>query len=74
MVKDKLLRIINEIKENRGENKITELKDSMHLNKDLGLDSFDLAELTVKVEAEFDKDIYEDGVIYTVKEILERLT
>jgi len=43
-MKDKLLKIINEIKEKRGENKITELNDSMHLNKDLGLDSFDLAE------------------------------
>lgn len=46
----------------------------MHLNNDLGLDSFDLAELTVKIEAEFDKDVYEDGVIFTVQEILERLT
>ena len=68
-MKDKVLKIINEIKENRGEKKINVLNDTDHLNNDLGLDSFDLAELTVKIEAEFDKDIYEDGVIFTVKEI-----
>jgi acyl carrier protein len=73
-MKDKLLKIINEIKENRGEKKIAEINESMHLNNDLGLDSFDLAELTVKLEAEFDKDIYEEGVVYTVKEVLERLS
>ncbi|MBR1946712.1 MAG: hypothetical protein IKA35_01360, partial [Bacteroidaceae bacterium] len=39
----------------------------------LGLTSFDLAELTVNIEAEFDVDIFEDGLVNTIGEIYEKL-
>ena len=43
------------------------------LREDLSLTSFDLAELTVKIEDKFDIDIFEDGLVNTIGEILEKL-
>jgi len=39
----------------------------------LGLDSFNLAQLTVEIESEFGVDIFENGVISTVGEIFNQL-
>lgn len=36
--------------------------------------SFDLAELTVKIEDEFDIDIFEDGLVNTIGEIYAKLS
>ncbi|MGI6794791.1 phosphopantetheine-binding protein, partial [Bacteroides sp. KG68] len=44
-----------------------------NLRDDLGLTSFDLAELTVKLEDEFDIDIFEDGLVNTIGEIYKKL-
>ena len=46
---------------------------SSHLKNDIGLDSLDLALLTVKIEDEFKIDIFENGLVYTVSDILDRL-
>jgi acyl carrier protein len=70
---DKLLNIINAIRENKGEDSITIIKPDMTLREDLEFDSLDLAELTVKVEKEFGVDIFENGIIYTVDEILNQI-
>ena len=43
------------------------------LRNDLDLTSFDLAELTVRIEDEFDIDIFEDGLVNTVGEVLAKL-
>lgn len=69
----KILDIINEIKEGKGENLLTSLDKDMKLRDDLELDSFDLALLTAKIEDEFDVDVFEDGLIETVGEILIKL-
>ncbi len=45
----------------------------MHLRNDIGFDSLDLAELTVRIEAEYDIDIFEDGIVNTVSEIFQKL-
>lgn len=50
-----------------------ELTVATKLREDLGLDSLQLAQLTVGVEDEFDVDIFEDGVISTVGEILTKI-
>lgn len=47
--------------------------EKANLRYDLGLDSLDLAELTVRIENEFGVDIFEDGIVETVGEILEKL-
>lgn len=73
MMKDKVLNIINIIRENKGLIKLTKLSDSDKLREDIGFTSFDLAELTVRIEDEFDIDIFDDGLISTVGEILAKL-
>ena len=70
---EKLLKIINSIKKNMQDKPVESLTEEMRLREDLNLDSFDLAELTVKIEDEFDIDIFEDGLVLTVGEILNKL-
>lgn len=72
-MEEKILKIMNTILENRTKSKLTFLRTEMHLRNDLGFDSLDLAELTVRIEAEYGVDIFEDGVVNTVSEILEKL-
>ena len=52
---------------------INEINSEDNLRDNLGLNSFDLAELTVKIEDEFDIDIFEDGLVNTIGEIYEKL-
>ena len=52
---------------------VEEINDSTSLTDDLGLDSFDLAVLTVEIESEFGVDIFEKGLISTVGEIYKLL-
>ena len=49
------------------------INESTILSSDLGLDSFNLAQLTVIIEEEFGIDIFEKKVIRTVGEILNEL-
>lgn len=69
----KVLEIINEIRVAKSLEPVTELKEENRLREDLGLTSFDLAELTVKIEDEFDIDIFEDGLVNTIGEIFAKL-
>lgn len=69
----KLLEIINGVRENKGLEALAELKAEDRLREDYGFTSFDLAELTVNVEDEFDVDIFEDGLVNTVGEIINKL-
>lgn len=70
---DKLKDVINFILKNKGAEPLRELRTDMHLRNEIGFDSFDLAELTVRVEEEFGKDIFEDGLVNTVGEVLKKL-
>lgn len=69
----KLLEIINTVLANRGKSTVTSINEASSLRDDLGLDSLDLAELTVRIEAEYDVDIFEDGVVTTIGEILSKI-
>ncbi len=70
----KVLEIINQIRMNKNENPIQEIRQSLNLRDDIGFSSFDLAELTVRIEDEFSVDIFEDGLVNTVGEIFEKLS
>lgn len=70
---NKLLLIINEMREEAGEEVIGTLEASMDLREDLNFDSLMLAELTVRIEDEFDVDIFEDGIVQTIGEILIKI-
>lgn len=65
--------IKNILKENDIEPSVEEINDSTLLSDDLGLDSFNLAQLTVEIESEFGVDIFENGVITTVGDIFKQL-
>lgn len=69
----KVLEIINEIRAAKGLAPIESVNNETKLREDLALTSFDLAELTVKIEDEFDIDIFEDGLVSTIGEIYAKL-
>ena len=69
-----LLEVVNSIRENKELDRITEIKETDRLREDFGFTSFDLAELTVKIEDEFDIDIFEDGLVNTIGEIYSKLS
>lgn len=68
-----LLEVVNSIRENKELDKVGEIHESHRLREDYGFTSFDLAELTVKIEDEYDIDIFENGLVNTVGEILAKL-
>lgn len=70
---EQLLCIINTILENRGKKRVESITRETSLRDNLGFDSLDLAELTVRIEAEYDVDIFEDGVVATVGDIVDKI-
>lgn len=68
-----LRKIINEIKQANSQKLIDHLIPEMNLRDDLGFDSLDLAELTVKIEDEIGVDIFENGLVNTIGQLLNKL-
>ncbi|WP_246483922.1 acyl carrier protein [Heyndrickxia vini] len=72
-IKERLLFIINEMLEENDQERIKSWDESIKLRDDLNMDSLMLAELTVRIEDEFDIDIFEDGIVQTINEILLKI-
>lgn len=72
-MKEIILKAINEVLEGKGDSNILEVSSDTNLRLDLGFDSFDLAELTVRIEESTGKDIFENGIINTIGDIYEIL-
>ena len=70
----KVLEVINDIRASKNMEAVVTLNEGDKLRDDLGLTSFHLAELTVRIEDEFDIDIFEDGLVNTVGEIYAKLS
>lgn len=70
----KVLEVINDIRASKNMEAVVTLNEGDKLRDDLGLTSFDLAEFTVRIEDEFDIDIFEDGLVNTVGEIYAKLS
>lgn len=70
---EKLLEIINKVRKNKSLNELDTVDITLDLRNDLGFDSLDLAELTVRIEDEYNIDIFEDGIVNTVGEICSKL-
>ena len=70
-MKEKVLEIINNIRAAKDMAPVAELHIEDNLRNDLGLTSFDLAELTVNIEDEI--DIFESGFVNTIGEIYTKL-
>ena len=73
-IDQKLLSIIYTVLENNNLPKPKEIVANYNLREDLKMDSLALAELTVRIEAEYGIDIFADGPIYTIEEILTKLS
>lgn len=70
---NKLYEIINGVLEDNDLDTFETFEDSMNLKNDLGMDSFNLAELTVAIEDEFDVDIFKNDMVFTVGDIKKKL-
>lgn len=70
---EKILEIINLIREKNMKLPLESIQISDNLRNDLGLDSLDLAELTVRIENTFGVDVFEDGIVENIKEIIDKL-
>lgn len=70
----RVIEFIREIMKDNDKEKNIDICESTSLRGDLGFDSLDLAILTVKIEDEYDVDIFEDGIIDTIDEIIKKLS
>jgi acyl carrier protein len=68
-----ILDLINEVLENNDKEKLSEISSSLSLKDDLGMDSLDLALLTVLIEQEYGVDVFEDSIVYTVSDIENKI-
>ena len=73
-MEQKVLEVVNKIRVAKNLESVAELKTTDRLREDLNLTSFDLAELTVNIEEEYDVDIFEDGLVSTIGEVYAKLS
>jgi acyl carrier protein len=69
-----ILSVVNVVRENKGLEPLTKLEEQLDLRSDLDLDSLDLAELTVRLEKETGVDVFADSFVFTVADILKKIT
>ena len=69
-----LLHVLNQVRANKQRPPLEVLTPDLRLREDIGFDSLDLAELTVRIEEAFDVDVFADGIVRTVGEIEAKLT
>jgi len=71
---DTIRAAINEVLMESGREAVPAISRDTRLRNDLGLDSLELAVLTVKLEAATGVDIFAQGIVSTVGEIEDRLS
>jgi acyl carrier protein len=69
----KLAGHVNHVLEGSGRPPVAEMTEQSRLRQDLQLDSLELAELTVRLEAQFGVDVFREGIVETVGEVVKRL-
>lgn len=72
-MKEKIVEIINLIRASKNLPLVQAIVETTRLREDLEMTSFDMAELTVRIEDEYGIDIFEDGLVNTVGEIYAKL-
>lgn len=68
-----LLELVNGVRAHRQLPGLPDLRPDLRLREDLGFDSLDLAELTVRIEERFGVDVFADGVVHRWGEIQLRV-
>lgn len=71
--KEELLLIVNTVLKNGGREALDALPLDADLCSDIGFDSFDLAELAVRIQAKFDVDVFEDSPVSSFRQILDKI-
>lgn len=71
---DQLRLVINEVRANKQLAELPAVNAGMRLREDLGFESLDLAELTVRIEEKFGVDVFADGLVHTVGEIQDKIS
>lgn len=61
--------IINEMRVGKGLPMIEEFHENQDLRSDFGFDSFDLAELTVRIEDAINIDVFSKGIISSMAQV-----
>ena len=70
-MEDEILDIVNEVLNNADKSQVDGVDRETSLTNDLGMESIDLAELTVRIEDRYGVDVFEDGTIDTIGEIFD---
>lgn len=69
----KVSEIINQVLLSSMRPTVESIELGMNLQEDLGLDSLELAELTVRIESATGVDVFKDGLVTTVGEVVEKV-
>ncbi|WP_336329144.1 acyl carrier protein [Haloarcula sp. CGMCC 1.2071] len=73
-VESTLREILNDILRIKdGAEEIEELDAQLSLTDDLGLESIELAEMTVRIEDEYGVDVFEDEVVDEIGTVVEKI-
>ncbi len=65
--------VINRILRAQSRKTIADIKPTNNLQRDFGFDSIDLAEFSIRIEAKFGVDIFSDGILNTISEIVDKI-
>ena len=68
-----LLKCINQVLEGDSRSPLLEISGELNLQTDIGLDSLDLAELTVRIDAQTGIDVFKNRIVSTISEIKEEI-
>jgi acyl carrier protein len=71
--RESIVQALNTVLAKKQRQQVASFDPSLRLREDLDLDSLDLAELTVQIEAVTGIDIFAEGVVRTLGEIEDRL-
>ena len=71
--REQINNIIEMVRANNHLDQYDQLDDTTHLRNDLGFDSLALAELTVRLEEKFGVDIFADGPVETIKNVIQKI-
>ncbi len=70
---EKLLGLVNTVRDFKGLDPLERVEAGMNLRTDLGLDSLDLAELAVRIEAATGEDVFRGPLPHSVGDLLTRM-
>ena len=65
--------LVNVVLTNNNMEAAENISEETRLREDLGMDSFQLAELTVRIEEQTRVDVFSDGLVNTVGELMGKL-